>query len=200
MLAFTFFPFFSIIRSYMKNIIKYEKLSKRIKDEIKSYYELTRETSKNLTLEDAMTLWFKECFEDWIKENYAFTENSEKRKHFRIDIEIPVKIVDTLIESHDKDSIDVNLAGTILNISRGGLYFVSTKHIEPSSIVMTRIDLSSIDPELYDVEALAMVVRSKQLDDGKYGIGLMFSSIYDNHKENLDLFIFKNVAYYIYSL
>ena len=63
---------------------------------------------------------------------------------------------------------------------------------------MIKIDLSNIDKELKDIEALAMVVRSNKLEDNKYGIGVMFSSIYNDNKRCLDLFIFKNVAHHIY--
>lgn len=184
----------------MKKKIKYEKLSREVKEEIEAFLEKSSKKESSLDIEDAMIKWFNGDFEEWLKRRYAKEGDENKRKHFRIDIEIPVKIVDTLIESSDTDSVEMGIVGTIINISRGGLYFISKEDIEPSSIVMTRIDLSKVDNELKNIEALAMVMHSKKLNDGKYGIGLMFSSIYDDHKENLDLFIFKNIAYHIYSI
>jgi hypothetical protein len=50
-----------------------------------------------------------------------------------------------------------------------------------------------------DIEALAMVLRVDRLPDDSYGVGVIFSSIYDEHKQKLDVFVFKNLAYYIYS-
>jgi hypothetical protein len=49
------------------------------------------------------------------------------------------------------------------------------------------------------VEALAMVIRTDKINGDEYGIGIMFSSIYGQNKERLDLFILKNLSYYIYS-
>ncbi len=184
----------------MKKRIKYKSLSKNIRKEIEKYHEKLGARDKNLEIEDTMVQWFNDCFEGWLGSKYAGKRASEKRNFFRLDIEIPVKIVDTLIESSEKDSAEIGLVGTILNISRGGLYFKSRNPIEPSTVVMTNIDLSTVDSELKNIEALAMVMRSEKIDDTAYGIGLMFSSIYDDHKENLDLFIFSNVAYHIHSI
>ncbi|MCU0821535.1 MAG: PilZ domain-containing protein [Spirochaetes bacterium] len=183
-----------------KKNIKYEKLSKEIKHEIEIYFKKKKGEDKELTVEDAMVKWFSENFEEWIKHKYSADKEAEKRRYYRIDIEIPVKIVDTLIESSNGDAEVIGIVGTIINISRGGLFFKSDRHFEPSSILMARIDLSAVDGELKDVDALAMVMRSEKISDGEYGIGVMFSSIYDEHKENLDLFVFKNLAYYIYSI
>ncbi len=180
--------------------IKYEKLSREIRQEIESFFEKNKKKDKSLTIEYAMIKWFNESFEEWLKGRYPGKMDSDDRKHYRIDIEIPVKIIDTLIESSRGDADKIGMVGTIINISRGGLYFKSERHFEPSSIVMTKIDLSSVDSELQNIEALAMVMRSNKINDREYGVGLMFSSIYDEHRQNLDLFVFKNIAYHIYSM
>jgi c-di-GMP-binding flagellar brake protein YcgR len=91
----------------------------------------------------------------------------------------------------------MDLLGTIVNISRGGLFFKSKKYIEGSSIIKVNIDLSAIDKNLNDVEALAMVLRCEKIENNEYGVGLVFSSIYNEHKENLDMFIFRNVVHHI---
>ncbi len=185
----------------MKDNIKYEKLSLAIKSEIKEYHKIQKKRNAGLTMEDAMFDWFDKNFDKWIREKYTKDLNKDdKRKYFRLDIEIPVRIIKTLIESTKEETAVMDFVGTILNISRGGLYFKSKKHIEISSIIMVKIDLSAIDKELKDVEALAMVIRSDKINKNEYGIGLMFSTIYDEHKENLDIFIFRNVAHYSRSL
>jgi c-di-GMP-binding flagellar brake protein YcgR len=182
----------------MKDNIKYEKLSQAIKSEIKKYYTKEKKKKAGLKMEEAMFKWFDKYFDKWFREKYSKEINKDdKRKFFRLDIEIPVRIIKTLVESTREESAAIDFVGTILNISRGGLYFNSKKHVEISSILMVRIDLSAVDKKLNDVEALAMVLRSDKLNQNEFGIGLMFSSIYDEHKENLDLFIFRNVALYI---
>jgi hypothetical protein len=181
----------------MKDNIKYEELSQSIKSEINTYYKNEKKKNSNLTIEDAMFQWFDNIFDKWIAKNYLKDLKKDKRKFFRLDIEIPVRITKTLIESSKEEADALDLAGTIKNISRGGLYFKSKKHIEISSIIMVKIDLSSIDKKLNYIEALAMVIRSDKINKNEFGIGLMFSSIYEKNKENLDLFIFRNVAHHI---
>jgi len=177
--------------------IKYERLSKDIKIEIENYTK--NEENKKLTTEEAMLSWFDEKFEDWIIVKYGSKDSDERRKNFRLDVEIPVKVVETLIESSSEDVDSDNIMGTILNISRGGVYFKYEKPIEISSIVKVLIDLSLVDKELSNIEALAMVVRVDNISDNKFGIGIMFSSTYENAKKSLDLFIFDNIAYYLYN-
>lgn len=177
--------------------IKYEEISEKIKPEVTDYYNKEKKKNGKLTMEDAMFQWFDKHFDKWIEKNYTKASKSNKRKYFRIDIEIPVRFSRTIIESSKDETNALELAGTIMNISRGGLYFKSKKHIEISSIVMIKIDLSSIDKQLKDVQALAMVIRSEKINKNEFGIGLMFSSIYDEHRENLEMFIFRNVAHHI---
>jgi hypothetical protein len=121
-----------------------------------------------------------------------------RRKHFRLDIEVPVRIVETLIESSSDETEAFDFVGTLVNISKGGFYFKFSQPIEISSIIRVHIDLSMMDADLKDIEALAMVVRVDRLSDDTYGVGVMFSSIYDEHREKLEMFIFQNLAYYIY--
>jgi hypothetical protein len=180
-----------------KDNVKYEKLSQNIKSEINKFYNNKKKKNSGLTLEEAMFQWFDNNFDKWIGKIFAKGLKKDNRKFFRLDIEIPVRITKTIIASSKEEAEVLNLAGTIKNISRGGLYFKSKKHIEISSIIMVTIDLSALDKKLNDVEALAMVIRSNKIKKNEFGIGLMFSSIYDKNKKNLDLFIFKNVAHHI---
>lgn len=182
----------------MLNRIKYCDLNLEIKNEIQQYLDLKKSDNAELTLEDATLLWFDDCFDEWILKRYT-EQSSTKRKHFRLDIEIPVKVVERLIDSDAPDAEELDYVGTIVNISRGGFYFISNEHFNASSIIKVLIDLSSIDPDLNNVEALAMVVRSDRIDGGKEGVGVMFSSIYNGDRKNLDVFIFKNVAYHLSS-
>ncbi len=177
-----------------KETIKYEKLSQNIKSEINKYYNSQKKKNSGLTLEDAMFQWFENNFDKWFGKSYSKALKKDKRKFFRLDIEIPVRITKTLIASSKEEAEALDLAGTIKNISRGGLYFKSKKHIEVSSIILVTIDFAALDKKIKNVEALAMVIRSNKIKKDEFGIGVMFSSIYDNNKENLDLFIFKNVA------
>jgi len=182
-----------------KEYIKYEKLSLEIKKDIERLHNEKLKHNSSLSIEDSMIDWFTDNFDKWLNEHYAGSDDAgNKRRHFRLDIEIPITIIDTLIESAGDDEDALTLVGNVINISRGGLYFKYNRAIEVSSIIKVMIDLSRVDKDLEDVEALAMVVRCDNLED-EYGIGIMFSSIYDSDKENLETFIFKSLAYYIYT-
>jgi hypothetical protein len=181
-----------------EKFIKYEKLSKEIKKEIESIYNLKKMDHGNIPIEGAMDEWFDIHFDKWlIKKSHNIDES--RRKHFRLDIELPIRIIDTLIETSSDDSSAIDFVGNVVNISRGGLYFKYHKPIEVSSIIKVVIDLKKIDPDSKLIEALAMVIRFNKIKDDEYGIAIMFSSIYDDCRENLDSFILKNLSYHIYS-
>jgi hypothetical protein len=183
----------------MDNLIKYSELSPEIKKEIEKMYLGEKEKDKDLIIEDVMLRWFTEWFDDWMISRFQDGKNKNRRKYFRFDIEIPVRVIDTLIEHETDIPRDIEYVGTVVNISRGGMFFKSKDSFNISSIIKVRIDLSAIDKHLNSVEALAMVIRSDRTGPGEYNIGVMFSTIYNEGRESLDLFIFKNVAYHIYS-
>lgn len=182
----------------MHKNINYNELSNDIKNEIDSYYKNTLSLNPSLRREEAMTKWFDEMFDKWLIDHYSSVKQSN-RKFFRFDIEIPVKVIDRIVETGTPESEEFDYIGTIINISRGGFYFKSKEPYNISSIIKVNIDLSIIDKDLSSLDALAMVLRKDTIEDDTYGIGVMFSSVYKEDKENLDLFIFKNVAYYIAS-
>ncbi len=179
-----------------KHFINYHDLNEDIKREIDGHINSAKNQGISLEFEDAALEWFERSFDEWIQKKYAVGKKNG-RKHFRMDIEIPVRVVERLIDSDGAEAEEVEFVGKILNISRGGFYFISSEHINPSSIIRVLIDLSSVDRNLAGIEALAMVVRSEKIEDGAFGIGVMFSSIYDESKKDLDIFIFKNVAYHL---
>ncbi|HSV98471.1 MAG TPA: PilZ domain-containing protein [Spirochaetota bacterium] len=211
-----------------RNYIKYEDLSSEIKKEIERFYMENKIGDSFLSREEAMLTWFEKEFDIWMVQNYAGRDKKDRRtderrkrplvdvepepkkkrdadrrasvrrKHFRLDIEVPVRIVETLIESSRDETEAFDFVGTLVNISKGGFYFKFSQPMEISSIIRVHIDLSSMDIELRDIEALAMVVRVDRLSGDTYGVGVMFSSIYDEHREKLEMFIFQNLAYYIY--
>jgi hypothetical protein len=208
-----------------RNAIKFEELSSDIKKEIEKFWARQKEFGDPCTMEQAMTQWFEEEFDIWMVMNFSSKlkgerraaerrrhlrldveeekktdrRNTPRRRKFRLDIEVPVKIVETLIESSSEEREAIDFIGTLVNISRGGFYFRSAKSFEPSSIIRVCIDLSRLDAELREVEALAMVIRSEKISPEYWGVGVMFSSIYHDAKEKLDTFIFKHLAYYVYS-
>ena len=210
-----------------RNYIKYEDLSSEIKKEIERYFEETAANGEPVSREDAMLMWFEKEFDVWMVQNYAGRDKRDRRieerrrfprlevepepvkkrgadrranvrrRHFRLDIEVPVRVVETLIESTSDETEAFDFVGTLVNISKGGFYFKFAQPIEVSSIIRVHIDLSAMDADLRDIEALAMVVRVDKLSADTYGVGVMFSSIYDEHREKLEMFIFQNLAYYI---
>ncbi len=182
----------------MREYIRYEKLSSEIKDAISLHHEELRKKNENVDFDIAVEDWFEQKFDEWILKRFKTEDQGDLRKHYRLDVEVPIRVVETLIESSSEETAAIDFVGTIVNISRGGLYFISANPFEISSIIRLVIDLSAIDSELSSVEALAMVVRVDKLPEG-YGIGVMFSSIYDDNKKNLNIFILKNLSYYLYS-
>ncbi len=182
----------------MQAYIKYNELSSDIRKEIDEYYSRSILSNPEHTIEQAMSEWFDQSFDEWLNRKYCKSD-STNRKHFRFNIEIPVKVVERLIDSGSSEGEELDYVGTIVNISRGGFYFKSREVFNISSIIKVVIDLSSVDQALGNLEALAMVVRFDKSGDNTHGVGVMFSSIYNEDRQNLDVFIFKNVAYHISS-
>jgi len=178
--------------------IKYEKLSSEIKDEISRYHDSCLIEGIERPFDESMRSWFDEKFDSWFLERFGDSDKS--RKSHRVDVELPVKIIDTLA-STDDDSSDsaFDLMGTVVNISRGGLYFRSIKPIGESNVIKVIIDMSEAEDDMPQIEAIAMVIRCEHLESDEFGIGLMFSSIYQDDRETLNMFIFKNLSYYLYN-
>lgn len=176
--------------------IRYEELSKEIKKEIEAFQQ---EKSDDLSLAEAMALWFEEYFDSWLNKRFRDLDDSNKRQYFRLDVEIPLRVIDTILETSDDDHEARSIVGDVLNISRGGLYFRSDRNFRQATVLKVDIDLTNIFPDLKDITALAMVMRNEQLDENSYGIGVMFSSIYDEDKNVLDSFIIKKLSNYIYN-
>ncbi|HOO73248.1 MAG TPA: PilZ domain-containing protein [Spirochaetota bacterium] len=183
----------------MKGNIKFEKFSSEIRKEIESFRSDAQKKGEEKSLEEAMVQWFDSSFDQWVIKRFNLEPVNNKRRHFRLNVEIPIRIIETLIESSHEDKEAHDLVGNIINISKGGLYFKYRWPIEISSIIKVQIDLPSIDKDLDRIEALAMVVRMDKVSRDEYGIGVMFSSIYDSDKFNLDLFILNNLSYHLYT-
>ncbi len=182
-----------------RDYIKYEDLSAEIRKAIEDYHREKLKNRPDAELEASLEEWFDSEFDIWLSKRFLKGDEDNIRKHFRLDVELPVRVVETLLESSNEDTDARDFIGHIINISRGGLYFKLNRAIEVSSIIRVIINLGEIDTDLSDVEALAMVVRTDQIDENSFGIGVMFSSIYDHCRNNLDIFILKKLAYYIYN-
>ncbi len=178
--------------------IKLDKLKSEIQIELDNYHESLVKAGSTKSIDFSVGEWFDKEFENWFLSR--FKENNNSRNNIRVDVEIPVSVVETLIENDDdiQDS-EIDMIGTIVNISKGGFFFKSSRPYPQSSIIKVNIDFSKIDDLLKDIEALAMVVRCERNSDNSYGIGVMFSSIYDESKDNLTLFIIEKLSNYIYN-
>jgi hypothetical protein len=177
--------------------IKYEKLSSEIKDEISKYHNSCLSEGIDRPFDESMHCWFDEKLDSWFIKRFGDSEKS--RKSHRVDVELPVKIVDTLASADEGSDSELDLVGTVVNISKGGLYFRSIKPIEESNVIKVIVDMSKVEDEIPQIEAIAMVIRCEHLDTDEFGIGLMFSSIYQDDRESLNMFIFKNLSYYLYN-
>ena len=183
----------------MINRIKFEELSNEIRKEIEEFHAKEMQGKQDIPIEESMIKWLDTSFDGWVNKRFKIDDKENKRKHFRLNVEIPIRIIETLVESSHDDKEAIDLVGNIINISKGGLYFKYNAPIEISSIIKVYIDLSRIEQNLDNIEALAMVVRVDELEDNDYGIGLMFSSIYDTDRFNLNLFILKYLSYHFYT-
>lgn len=179
--------------------IKYEKLSSDLKNEIDNYHKVNLKSNSQVTFDETINLWFENNFDAWLEKQYDNTDIEQKREYGRIDVELPVKVVETLIDGIDHKEVEVDLIGTISNISRGGLYFYTDTELEKLSIIKVTIDMSVVDNKLGEINALAMVVRVEKHADSKYGVGIMFSSIDDNNNSAIETNIFKYFAYFLYN-
>jgi len=175
--------------------MKFDKLSGVIKEEISEY--LKKHNEFHGSVEKAMVSWFKNEFDTWILSTSMHSDNN--RKDVRLNVELALTVIDTIIDSDEDDFPAHELVGNVINISKGGLYFKSEVKLAISSIIKVNINLSTLDLSFDNVEALAMIVRSDKLDNTNYGIGLTFSSFYDTGKDSLEIFILKNLAYYFYA-
>lgn len=171
--------------------IGYTELSNEIKKEFNNYLIKNKYSINDIDCDEILSKWFEEEFEIWYLKNY---ENNSKRKNIRIDIDIPVTVIDTLVDNQADQEIESMIFGEMLNLSRGGLYCTSKAPIKKGSIIKVKIDVSKTDPDINEIEALAMVVRVDDLEKDIFGIGLMFSSVYENEKNELDTFIFKRIV------
>ena len=177
--------------------VKYESLSSEIKEEILRFHDRRVNGGYSHAIEDSIRVWFDTCFDKWVGERVE-SNGSTKRKHARIFVELPIKVIDTLIESSPESDPDMDIVGKVVNISRGGLFFSSWKKFDISSILKVKVDLNGLNDGLTEIDALAMVVRCDPVEDGTFGIGLMFSSVYEESRQTLDLFIFNNLSSYLY--
>lgn len=176
--------------------IKYEQLSSEVKEEVERYHEKLVASGASTSIEDSMNKWFETSFDGWINNRFASSEKNV-RKFQRIDVELPIMVVDTLVESGPDGDPELDIVGNIVNISRGGLFFKSNRPFEVSSIVKVVINMKGTDLSVSEVEALAMVMRCEDSGASEWGVGLMFSTIYDDQQKSLDTFIFKNLAFFL---
>ena len=204
----------------MEKIFKYENLYQPIKDEIKKYYENKKASNKKLQLEDAMKQWFCDKFEDWMDDHVtksdrrykterrnkslSVAENrrmearrkAQRRKNLRFNIELPVKLAETIRKAASDASTIRDCMGSSENISDGGLYFKSKVPLKVSSVIKVILDFSKIGKGFENIIiANAMVVRTSKLPNGEYGISIMFSKVDEQDKSNLNYQIFKSLAF-----
>jgi len=144
----------------MKKRVTFEDLSKDIKEAIEAYRVAESGSDAPIDREQAMDAWFRERFESWIADRMGTAEGENKRRHHRFDIELPLSISDTIIESSGEEPHVSDLLGTIVNISRGGFYFFAPRAVPVSSILRVTIDFSGFDPGLGSIEALAVLVAA----------------------------------------
>lgn len=179
----------------MKEVKTYEGLALQIKEEINNYLISKHEYGLGTDLPTATREWFSSNFEEWLVRNHFVEQDLQSRSNLRIDLELPIRVDDIVVEGENVNSSDSeDLLGTVINISRGGIYFRTARAFQESTILKVNVDLSSVDLTLDSIKALVMVTRCERIQEGVFGVGIIFSTIYENNQEALDLFIFKHLA------
>lgn len=203
----------------MGKIIKYEDLFEPIKKAVNGYFKAKSAAEKNLDFEHAMLQWFTEEFDAWMDLHAAKSDRRadkdrrkgssnigkdrrkesrrsvQRRKNTRFNIELPVKLAETVQEATRESEKIEEIMGTSENIRGGGLYYISGEPMKPSSVIRVVLDFSKIDPASGSITASAMVVRSEKLRNGGYGVSLMFSKVDEKEKPDLNHMIFKSLAF-----
>lgn len=67
---------------------------------------------------------------------------------------------------------------TTINVSASGIYVVCDRSLGE----MARVELVLRFPNIQDIGARAVVIREERLGDGRYGLGMFFTSMKDEHR------------------
>jgi len=69
----------------------------------------------------------------------------------------------------------------MMNLSASGIYCVSSRSLGE----LTRVDLLLRMNGMEEIPARAVVIREEKLCDGTYGLGLFFTRISEEHREDI---------------
>lgn len=121
-------------------------------------------------------------------EKPAFLEQRELREFFRIDISRRI-VVYSLVKDERSGSLARNeqFEVTCVDISAGGARLISDKPMDNVSDV--EADFTGLFPGLNSI--FAVVVRYNQNQNGKYDIGIRFTSLRDADRDKIVKFVFK---------
>src|SRR4030042_6155082 len=72
--------------------IKYEKLSNDVKSEINEYHKSLSSNESEPSFDESIAEWFEKKFDEWLIKKYSKNESPSRRKHFRLDVEVPIRI------------------------------------------------------------------------------------------------------------
>jgi len=108
------------------------------------------------------------------------------RRSPRLEVEIPIKFQ----KIEDKKVLDTLLAGTIRDLSYGGISLQTPMRIDKFSDLRLQVSLSLIGNEISDVYAKVLRVRKV---DGQFDIGMEFTTIDEKAAKSLKSFIDSNL-------
>jgi c-di-GMP-binding flagellar brake protein YcgR len=106
----------------------------------------------------------------------------EKREHFRISVVLPLHYRLTGEPAGEPSPAEVNISG-------GGIGFVTTRQFNPDD----SLDLRLVLPDTQSIHAAAKVVRIAPIarDKSSHLVGARFTAIGDEDRERLISFIFR---------
>ncbi len=112
-------------------------------------------------------------------------KGSERRKNPRLNERAPVLY--RAAEDTSLDYISEVASSTTENISGGGICFEAEVYIPPDSTLEVQIN-KTVDKKLkavLPIHANARVIWIKQVDTGKYKLGLQFVEISQHHRDEI---------------
>ena len=110
----------------------------------------------------------------------------DRRNYIRIDVELAIEYKVLLPEEQDK----IYRSSKSVNISAGGLVFVSDKFVPVSSFIMMRAYLVDLTLDL-----MAKVVRVEKLEDGNYRIAICFVDLSKVVTEKLSKYLVRVLSH-----
>lgn len=174
-------------------VVDFTTIIPRMRDQINEYISKKAAQGQILTEREAILAWLDRYYDSWLTDQLGLPtqepapvsenpgEGFKKRKNRRIPIEISAyyRVLWSPPKTGEKTGEKANEnkpadLGDVKNISAGGLYIVTGRSYDISTLMEVEFELPSL-PE--SITAFSMVVWREERPGGRFGHGLHFSHI-----------------------